>query len=290
VGEDHELDRVMRVALGEQLSRGTSLSMASRPGSPKLAAEWVEWPYPLSAGRINVEVTSEADWRSDMSVARKATARQLITQVIDVGLALPAIVSAPMYRRWHLHWGATPSERTDSLPGDTFFPHAQYRSTRAITIDAPPESVWPWLVQVGCQRAGFYSNDLLDNLAHPSATTILPQYQNLQVGQWVPMSPAAEPSDRTALKVHSFEVNQWLLWSKPDSTWAWRLTPTGAGGTRLVTRIHAVYDWKHHPLMAFVGLVLMEFGDFAMLRKMLRGIKGRAEAVSAGQVELECLS
>jgi hypothetical protein len=67
------------------------------------------------------------------------------------------------------------------------------------------------------------------------------------------------------LKVHSFETNQWLLWTKPDSTWAWRLTPAGVSGTRLVTRIHACYDWQH-PLTALLGVLLMEFGDFAMLR------------------------
>jgi hypothetical protein len=93
------------------------------------------------------------------------------------------------------------------------------------------------------------------------------------------MSPAATPTDRTALKVHSFEVNQWLLWTKPDSTWAWQLTPAADGGTRLVTRIHAAYDWQH-PLLALLGMLLMEFGDFAMLRRMLRGIKARAESLT----------
>jgi hypothetical protein len=78
--------------------------------------------------------------------------------------------------------------------------------------------------------------------------------------------------------VHSFEVGEWLLWTKPDSTWAWRLTPVGRNGTRLVTRIHAVYDWQH-PLTALLGVLLMEFGDFAMLRRMLRGIKTRAESL-----------
>jgi hypothetical protein len=109
-------------------------------------------------------------------------------------------------------------------------PQAQYRSTRAITVDAPPEAVWPWLVQVGCLRAGFYSNDLVDNLGRRSATAILPGLQHLQVGHWVPMSPAATPTDQTAFKLHSFEVGQWLLWSKPDSTWAWRLTPPTTAG------------------------------------------------------------
>ena len=92
------------------------------------------------------------------------------------------------------------------------------------------------------------------------------------------MSPAATPTDRTAFKVHSFEENAWLLWAKPDSTWAWRLTPAGRGGTRLVTRIRAVYEWQH-PLTALLGVVLLEFGDFAMLRRMLRGINTRAESL-----------
>jgi len=127
-------------------------------------------------------------------------------------------------------------------------------------------------------RAGFYSNDLLGNLAHPSADKIVPELQDLGVGQWVPMSPT--PTERTALTVHSYETNRWLLWTKSDSTWVWQLTPTGDNGTRLITRMHARYEW-HHPLSALVGVVFMEFGDFAMLRRMLRGIKSRAESPQA---------
>jgi hypothetical protein len=163
------------------------------------------------------------------------------------------------------------------LPGDALVPAAQYCSTRAITIAAPPGQVWPWLVQAGCLRAGFYSNDLLDNLARPSATTLIPALQHLEVSQLIPMSPSDTASERTAFKIHSFKVNQWLLWSKPDSTWAWSLTPTSTGGTRLVTRIRALYNWQH-PLTGLTALMLMEFGDFAMLRRMLRSIKARAEA------------
>jgi hypothetical protein len=213
-----------------------------------------------------------------MTDAARPTKRQIVNEVGDVLHDLPAFLTAPLYRRWHLRWGATPTEAAASLPGDTLLPRAQYRSTRAITIDAPPDAIWPWLVQVGCQRAGFYSNDLLDNLGRPSATTIVPGLQHLEVGQWVPMSPAATPTDRTAFKVHSFELNEWLLWSKPDSTWAWQLTAADRGGTRMVTRIHAVYDWRNPP-MALLGVLLMEFGDFAMLRRMLRGIKTRAESL-----------
>jgi hypothetical protein len=93
------------------------------------------------------------------------------------------------------------------------------------------------------------------------------------------MSPSSTPSDVTAFKVHSFEVNRWLLWSKPDSTWAWKLTRTDSGGTRLVGRVHAARDWKH-PLAAIGAVVLMELGDFAMFRRMLRGIKERAESLA----------
>jgi hypothetical protein len=213
--------------------------------------------------------------------ARTTKPRELLAQLRDVASDLPAFLTAPLYRRWHLQWGATSAEVGGSLPGDAILTHAQFKATRAITINAPPNAVWPWLVQVGCLRAGWYSNDLLDNLGHPSATTIVPTLQHLQIGQWVPMSPTSSPTERTALKVHSFEINKWLLWTKPDSTWAWQLTPTDEGGTRLVTRIHAVYDWRH-PLMAVLGVLLMEFGDFAMIRRMLRGIKARAESLTRG--------
>lgn len=203
----------------------------------------------------------------------------LLKQIGDVVHDLPVLLTAPLYRKWHLNWGASDTEVAATLPGDDFLAHAQYRSTRGITIDASQTDVWPWLVQVGGGRAGFYSNDLLDNLGHRSADAILPDLQHLEVGQWIPMSPVGSPSDTNVLKVHSFDVGNWLLWLKPDSTWAWRLTATNDGGTRLITRIHAVYDWTH-PLMALFGVLLMEFGDFAMLRRMLRNIKIRAETQS----------
>ena len=202
--------------------------------------------------------------------------RHLLGQIASVARDVPAFLTAPLYRRWHRCWGATSAEVEAELPGDSLVPNAQFRATRAITINASPESVWPWLVQVGCLRAGFYSNDLLGNLAHPSADRVIAELQDLEVGQRVPMSPT--PTERTTLRVRSYETNRWLLWTKSDSTWAWQITPIGHNGTRLITRIHARYDW-HHPLSALVGVVLMEFGDFAMLRRMLRGIKSRAESL-----------
>ena len=201
-----------------------------------------------------------------------------MSQVRDVLVDFPVFLTSPIHRRRNMRWGATPDELLARMPGDDRLSAAPFRATRAITIAAPPELVWPWLVQVGCMRAGWYSNDLLDNLGRPSATTIEPEWQDLQVGQWVPMSPKPPPTERTAFRVDSFEVDRWLLWTKPDSTWSWRLTPSSDGGTRVVNRIRAVYDWRH-PLSASLSVVLMEFGDFAMNRRMLRGIKARAESL-----------
>jgi hypothetical protein len=205
----------------------------------------------------------------------RPTRRELAHELRTVAADLPLLLTAPLYRAWHLRWGATAEEVASSLPGDEVLPAAQYRTTRAITIDAPPKTVWPWLVQVGCLKAGFYSNDLLDNFAHPSAHVLIPDLQRLEVGQWVSMSPT--PSELTAFKVDGFEVNRWLLWRKPESTWVWALTELPDGRTRLVTRIHAARDWTR-PILAVGAVILMEFGDFAMMRRMLHGIKDRAES------------
>jgi len=209
-------------------------------------------------------------------------ARELPRQIASVAADLPRFLTAPLYRSWHLRWGATDAEVAATMPGDDLLPHAQFHPTRAITIDAPPTAVWPWLVQVGFGRAGFYSNDLLDNFARPSLREIDPDLQNLEVGQRVSMSPT--PSESTAWKVDNFAQNEWLLWRKPDSTWSWVLRDLGNGRTRLITRVHVLYDWSRPAYSAF-GVLLMEFGDFAMMRRMLLGIKERAESTSraAGQ-------
>jgi hypothetical protein len=91
------------------------------------------------------------------------------------------------------------------------------------------------------------------------------------------MSPT--PSERTAWTVDGFVQNEWLLWGKHDSTWSWVLRNLGGGRTRLVTRVHVRYDCSS-PASAAFGLVVMELGDSAMMRRMLQGIKQRAETRS----------
>ncbi len=208
------------------------------------------------------------------TTASRPTRRQLAAQVRAVVADIPLFLAAPLLRRWHLRWGATDDEVAGALPGDELLPGAQFRCTRAITIQAPPAMVWPWLVQVGCLRAGFYSNDLLDDLGHPSARRLIPELQHLEIGQWVPMSPGT-PSDVTAFRVEGYDLNHWLLWRKPDSTWVWELTDGGDGTTRLVTRVHAVHAWNR-PATALLGVALMELGDLAMMRRMLLGIREQA--------------
>jgi hypothetical protein len=204
--------------------------------------------------------------------------RDLARMTAEVLVASPRFLTAPLYRHWHLRWGATDAEVASAMPGDELVPEPSFTATRAITIAAPPEDVWPWIVQIGTRRAGFYSYDLFDNAARPSADRILPQFQATRVGDWVPMS--TKVNQTTAFKVKAFQPNQWLLWAKPHSTWAWQLTPLDGSRTRLVTRLQERYDWRS-PGLALLTLVLFEFGDFPMMRKLLLGIRRRAEQLAA---------
>jgi hypothetical protein len=201
--------------------------------------------------------------------------RHVLRGLGEVALASPLFLFAPLFRRWHLRWGATQAEVAGAMPGDELVSEPSFNATRAITICTPPEAVWPWLVQIGYGRAGWYSYDLFDNAARPSAERILPEYQQPKIGDWVPMS--SKVNETTAFKIKAFEPNRWLLWEKPHSTWAWKLVPLDGGRTRLITRVKDRYAWHASPGNALLSLILMEFGDFAMMRKLFLNVKRRAE-------------
>jgi hypothetical protein len=189
-------------------------------------------------------------------------------------LLLTGPTAALVYRRylrpWQLTWGATPGEVSRPLPSDELVKHPTFNATRAITIAAPPKAVWPWLVQAGVTRAGWYSYDLLDNLGHRSARRIIPELQHLAVGDVVPMSP----DGKRGMRVHSLDAPHSLVWGEPGgTTWAWQLDETEDGATRLVTRVRSQYKWLS-PSIAFS--VLLEFGDIWMMRKMLLNLRERA--------------
>jgi hypothetical protein len=199
--------------------------------------------------------------------------RRMLAEVADVVTALPLLLTAPLYRRWHLRWGATLAEARAAMPGDDLVPVSHFTATRAVTIEARACDVWPWLVQVGYGRAGFYSYDLLDNLGRPSVTAIMPRWQRAGVGE-VAAPMASHPTPATSFLVADAEPDACLVWAKPDSTWVWTLAPLAPGRTRLVTRLRQ----RYRPTMAgLLTMILAEFGDFAMMRKMLLGIKSRAE-------------
>jgi hypothetical protein len=196
-----------------------------------------------------------------------------------VSAALAMAVSG--YLRWIrprvFSWGATSDEATRPMAGDDICQRPQLNATRAVTIAARPGEVWPWLVQWGWDRAGFYSYDLLDNLGRPSAEEILPQFQQLAVGDWVPMGSKTTPY--TAYRVTRLEPSRLMLWEKGGGTWLWLLEPAGPGHTRLITRMRGRYRWTRPSIVT--ELVLMEIGDPFMMRKCLLGIKQRAERLAA---------
>lgn len=182
-----------------------------------------------------------------------------------------------LYRPWHSRWGATDEEVVIEMPGDELIKQPTFNVTRAITIHARPEEIWPWIIQIGFGRAGSYSYDLLDNLGKPSADRIIPELQHIEVGTWIPMS--GKVTEETAFRVRAFEPNRWMLWEKAASTWAWKLLPIDEEHTRLLIRLKCHYRWTRPTIVT--DLLLMEVGDFPMMRKLMLGLKLRAEKAYA---------
>jgi hypothetical protein len=201
-----------------------------------------------------------------------------------IGIGLAAVGTAAsatgaylrFIRPWQLRWGATDEEVARAMPGDDVVKHPTFNATRAVTIQARPEEIWPWLVQIGITRAGWYSYDWLDNLGKPSAQRILPQFQHVAVGDVVPISP----DGKQGMYVKDFEANQFTLWwdQKGEATWYWGLYPQDDSQTRLITRVRMHYHWLK-PSILFS--LLVEFTDIAMMRKCMLGIKQRAERASS---------
>jgi hypothetical protein len=197
------------------------------------------------------------------------------TPLILLAVPTATVVYARFVRPWQLTWGATPEEVSRLLPGDELVTRPTFNATRAITIDARPEQIWPWLVQVGLTRAGWYSYDILDNLGRTSAHQIIPKLQNLEVGDVVPMSP----DGKQGMRVHALDPPHSMIWGTPgDTTWTWQLDANSDGSTRLITRVRSRYRWLS-PSIAFSAL--LEFGDIWMMRKMLLNLRTRAEGAPA---------
>ena len=190
-------------------------------------------------------------------------------------LAFALLYWFPM-RRWMSRWGATPSDLGRVMAGDGLLDTATYSGTLAVTVHAPAEDIWPWLVQIGYQRGGLYSYDWLDRLVgyldRPSATRILPEFQHLAVGDKIPLGRgpswpvgAIEPYRALVLDMRKMGGLDWV--------WQFGLYPAGASCTQLVSRsrVYARTPWAR--LLTYA----IEPAGFLMTRRMLLGIKQRAE-------------
>lgn len=222
-------------------------------------------------------------------MSRQSSLRKVIGGLAvagGAGVAAYAFAIGP----WHRRWGATDAEISRALPGDQMVPDANFATTRALTIHAPPEKVCPWLVQIGQGRAGFYSYDLLENMMGLniySADQIVPELQDLEAGDTIPLEP--EGSGYTVAEV---EPNHYLLlytgakgegildqvFQEADaaSTWLFFLEKRDVEHTRLIVRWRARWKRLASPTSFLIGVFLDPI-EFIMERKMLRGIRQRAE-------------
>ncbi len=194
-------------------------------------------------------------------------------------------------RPWHRRWGATQNEVEAYWPGDDLIARPMVSATHAVMIKAPVSKVWPWLVQIGQGRGGFYSYEFVENamgLKMENADRILPEWQNLQVGDVVPLAPDGSVD----LPVVILQREKALVLRGDTripgkgappvppgqflaATWGFHLVEQGAESTRLIERFRLEYT----PIMAneFIYKLFLEAGACVMERKMLLGIKRRAE-------------
>jgi hypothetical protein len=177
----------------------------------------------------------------------------------------------PLLRRPILTWGATSEEAVSRLPGDELLEDADGVSTRAITIDAPAASVWPWLAQLGpSPRGGAYTYDWIENLLGldmHSVDCVLPEFQDPQVGDMLALGASR-------MRLERVEPGHVIAWRSEDRNWVWMFVLEEQNGT---TRLISRNRFRLPTLAARVGMLPLEPGSLVMERLMLRGIKDRAE-------------
>jgi hypothetical protein len=191
-----------------------------------------------------------------------------------VGGAAALSIYAFFIRPWHLRWGATDTETEMPLPGDELVVNPKLNSTHAITIQAPVSEVWPWLVQIGQNRGGFYGYTWLENLVGcqmRNAERVVPEWQDLKIGDVVWLHPEAPP-----LRVLAVHPEKAIVLEK---SWTFFLRPIAKNTTRLIIRGRGEFkpDLKNCLLNFVVWRGIFEPAHFIMERKMLLGIKERVE-------------
>jgi len=191
--------------------------------------------------------------------------------------AAAALLYRKVLRRSILTWGATDEEAMARLPGDELLDDADGVATRAITIDAPASAVWPWIAQMGpSPRGGAYTYDWIENLLGlnmHSADSVLPEYQHPKVGQGFGYGS-------NSMRFKIVEPDHVLATQSADGNWVWSfILNEDDGGTRLISRNR----FRLPRLRDRIGMLPMEPGSLVMERKMLHGIKQRAERLASEQ-------
>ena len=203
----------------------------------------------------------------------------LMLPTVLVVFTLAALYWFPI-RRWMNQWGAAPSDLARLMAGDSLLPEWTYSGTTAAIVEARPEHIWPWLVQIGYQRGGLYSYDWLDRLFgyldRPSATRVLPEFQQLAVGDVIPLGqgpgwPVAilEPNRALVLDMRNMDGLDWV--------WQFGLYPLDETRTQLVSRSRV----RARTLWARLLTHAIEPAGFVMTRRMLLGLKERSEGLRA---------
>jgi hypothetical protein len=201
--------------------------------------------------------------------------RALILALVAIAAAVKVALYLRIVRPRVLNWHATDEEIARTMPGDAILPDATLQTTRAITIEAPPSAIWPWLVQMGPRpRGGAYTYAWLERLLGidiENSDRILPEFQHLEPGEYLGLNEKGEGLQvREVIDEHALVVQ----WIPALSTWTFALYPQDDGTTRLISRNRL----RVNGLPARAGMVaFMEPGSLVMERKMLLGLKERAE-------------
>jgi hypothetical protein len=199
----------------------------------------------------------------------------------SVALAIGAY--AFLVRPKLLRWGATDEEVREQFPGADLIPGGTRASTMAITVDAPPSRVWPWLVQMGYGRGGFYSWDVLDNLGRPSADRIHPDWQSLSIGDRI-KGMGVDAWEVAMLEPERFLGLRPLPGFGTDALWGFLLRELPRGRTRLIVSGY----WKMEPrwLTPLVSVAFYEWTHWIMQERQLIQVKKRAEGRAVGMAVL----
>ena len=227
------------------------------------------------------------------------TALARVTRIRGPALVLTGI-GWMACEKWARRTRATSEEKHKPLPGDELVPRPMWQATRAITIHAPRDAVWPWLVQMGypTHRAGWYTPYWMDRVIFRirarSADRIIPELQNLAPGDHVPDSPDGVVSYFTVAEIAKGHALVLISHTHPlpvyrdvDFSWAFVLEHDGSGAdTRLIMRARVAYTpVGPRPIIRSLVAAGFGIGDVVQAGAMLGGIKSRAESAESGNHE-----